>query len=328
MMPCNPMWDGPNVWYDTKIQTIITHNWFLILHMVLFCKFYLDRLHNLKTYNTYYLWIIFLWRETKHTINYYKAADDLKPCCSQNSSCSSSNTVCILKYLENKKCLFQHSASTVYIVPPKSSRFISSVSVDELLLVHILMLPNWLCNSNWQDGWKAGLTLIDSCWDSNLEMSFQPLKARVFRALAEKCVTALSVRTSESVCKKPSAGREHEWGCVWELDEAPWASEHLINPNSSSLNEGLITLTDSLKTRRQRPQRLMLTYSIWLSGQKGRAFTLQLKSCMCAWVWVCAHVYVCACSSVPKTVVSSTHFPHRARRSLCLRGSSLRTSFP
>lgn len=37
---------------------------------------------------------------------------------------------------------------------------------------------------------------------------------------------------------------------------------------------------------------------------------------------------VCASSSVPKTVVSSTHFPHRAQRPLYIRGSSLRTSFP
>lgn len=123
------------------------------------------------------------------------------------------------------------------------------------------------------------------------------------------------------VGKKKKKRREREsWSrqgsCERESEGAPRASERLINPNSAGLNEVLITLADSLKARRRGPRRLMLTYMIVWS--EGKSFHCSIKlPCVC----VCGR----ACS---RTVVSSTHFPHRASRPLCVRGSSLRTGFP
>ena len=111
---------------------------------------------------------------------------------------------------------------------------------------------------------------------------------------------------------------------MWE--GAPRASERLINPNSSSLNEVLITLADSLKTRRQGPRRLALTCMIVWS--EGKSFHCAIKI-PCVFVCVCVRLCVCVLARLCiKQSSASTHFPHGARRPLCVRGSSLRTSFP
>ena len=92
-------------------------------------------------------------------------------------------------------------------------------------------------------------------------------------------------------------------GKLWE--GAPRASEHLINPNSSSLNEVLITLADSLKTRRQGPRRLALTYMIVWS--EGKSFHCAIKiPCVCVRVR----------SSVHKTVVSFNPLPTRSEAAI------------
>lgn len=74
--------------------------------------------------------------------------------------------------------------------------------------------------------------------------------------------------------------------------EAPRASEHLINPNSSSLNEVLITLADSLKTRRQGLRRLMRTYMIVWSEGKSFHFAIRIP-CVFTCVCMCVPAHLC-----------------------------------
>lgn len=118
-------------------------------------------------------------------------------------------------------------------------------------------------------------------------MSLQPLKARVFRA--DKCVAAscsLCVHVFVKKQNKPSAGRE----VVSEPEGAPRASERLINPNSSSLNEDLITLADSLKTGLQGPARLMLTYMIVWSEGKSFHYAIKIP---CVFMCMCMLAHLC-----------------------------------
>lgn len=117
---------------------------------------------------------------------------------------------------------------------------------------------------------------------------FSLSRQETWEALADECVSVFALMCAGLCRRKSSADREVVSEC--KSEGAPWATERLINPNSSSPNEVLITPTDSLKMRRQSPKLLMITYLMVWSGGESFHYTIKIP---CVFMCMCVPAHLC-----------------------------------